>query len=43
MTPRISETTVRRTEAEAIMLKNLHVIKVQRKVVEKNMTLHPPR
>jgi hypothetical protein len=42
-TPRTKHTSVRNTDAVAMMLKNLHVTKVHRKVVEKNMTPHPPR
>jgi len=34
---------VRNTDADAMTLKHFHVTKVQRKVTEKNITLHPPR
>ncbi len=43
MTPRMKQEAVRKTELLAMTLKNRQVMKVQRKVVEKNMTLQPPK
>jgi hypothetical protein len=43
MIPRMTDRSVRNTDAEAIMEKNIQVVNVQRKVVEKNITPQPLR